>query len=84
MNDLSNIDDKDLVAELARRKKVKRAKAWPKLESLRVQVFCVLLDHDLAGMKWSSTTDTLEDETEEFFESLWGACGGNDIEALLK
>lgn len=78
MKDLKDVDDKILVAELNRRKTIKRAEAWAKIDNLRQELFEVLYDHDLLAMK------SIETQTEEFFESLWGACGGNDISKLIK
>lgn len=81
---IKDIDDKDLIAELTRRKKIKKAKAWNKLEKLKKEVYNVLYEHDMTGIHWSSITLTLEEEVEEMFDSLKGACGGNDIEKILK
>jgi len=84
MKDLKDVDDKTLVAELNRRKAVKRAEAWEKIDAVQTMLLGILYEHHLSEMKWSSCTDTIETQTEDFFESLWGACGGNDISKLLK
>lgn len=84
MNDLSKIDDKELVKELNRRKRLKQALAWRRLEKIQGELLIVLSEHQLSDMKWGSVTATLEDEAVDFFESLKEACGGSDIDHIIK
>ena len=84
MFDLSNISDADLAKEVKNRKIIKRARAWSKIEKVKKELFQILHDKELLSMKWSSLTDTIEDRHEEYFQDLWGACGGNDIYGLTK
>lgn len=84
MNKLSDIPDDELIAEINRRRTVKRAESWSKIEKIQKELSSILFDAKMLDMHWSSTDVTIEQQAEDFFGSLRGACGGNDIQKILK